>query len=132
MIEVGQAQCATPEEVGQAEAHKAALIFAINPDNAAPPWLSGLLEKVDKLTTDVATMQKTLDRMETKVDKIQETSQQLVQAGKELPILLANGNAGPRGPLLDPTQVVDGFAPPLLAPNPTTRDQLRGFSGMSA
>lgn len=123
--ELKQTQSATTEEIGRAEAHKANLVFKANEDDAAPPWLADLLK-------DVAALRSTMERVEKKVDKLEETGQKLVQAGRELPIMLANGNAGPRGPLLDPTQVVDGLAPLLTAPNPTTRDQLMSFSGMLA
>ncbi|PPQ71436.1 hypothetical protein CVT26_011133 [Gymnopilus dilepis] len=46
----------------------------------------------------------------------------------ELPILLANSQAGNRGVLYNPTALANGWAPPLAHPNPATRDELMTFT----
>ena len=54
----------------------------------------------------------------------------LRQRTTELPIILANSQAGPRGPLYNPTLMqAQGWAPLLAAPNPRTRDELLIFTG---
>ena len=54
----------------------------------------------------------------------------LRQRSTELPIILANSQAGPRGPLYNPTLMQgQGWAPLLAAPNPRTRDELLIFTG---
>ena len=54
----------------------------------------------------------------------------LRQRTTELPIVLANSQAGPRGPLYNPTLMqAQGWAPLLAAPNPRTRDELLIFTG---
>jgi hypothetical protein len=54
----------------------------------------------------------------------------LRQRTTELPITLANSQAGPRGPLYNPILMqAQGWASLLAAPNPRTRDELLIFTG---
>jgi hypothetical protein len=45
----------------------------------------------------------------------------------EQPVLFANLQAGPSGPLHNPTAMDNGWAPLLQHPNPMTRDALMSF-----
>jgi len=53
----------------------------------------------------------------------------LRQRSEEMPFMLANSQAGPRGVLCNPAVVANGWAQPLAPPNPRTRDELMNFSG---
>ena len=52
----------------------------------------------------------------------------LRQRSDELPIILTNSQAGPRGLLFNPTAIVNGWAPLFTVPNPRTRDELLHFT----
>lgn len=52
----------------------------------------------------------------------------LRQRSDELPVLLANSQAGGLGRLYNPTAIANGWAPLLAQPNPTTRDELLHFT----
>jgi hypothetical protein len=100
---------ATTNNIGQAEAYRTAIIFSHSPGgNAAPPWLANLTANVQQIANDVAFLRQRAD---------------------ELPIILANSQTGPRGPLYNPTLMAQGWAPLLAAPNPRTRDELLVFTG---
>ena len=52
----------------------------------------------------------------------------LCQRVEEMPVLLANSQVGNRGPLHNPTAVINGWGPPLTPPNPQTHDKLITFT----
>ena len=105
----GQPNAATDAEIGAGEVYKAAVVFSHNPGgNVAPAWLANLTATVNQIALDVAYLRQKAD---------------------ELPILLANSQAGARGPLFNPTVLQNGWAPLLTAPNPRSRDELLGFTG---
>ena len=89
---------ATADKVGQAVAYKAGLSFAAVPPPGAPAWVQGLYDYLN-------------NRFE-------------VARGEQV-ILLANSQAGHGAPLYDPT--LPGQWASLVAPNPTSRDDLMGF-----
>ena len=52
----------------------------------------------------------------------------LRQRSDELPIVLANSQAGPHGLLFNPTAIMHGWAPLLTVPNLRTWDELLHFT----
>ena len=75
-------------------------------------------------------MQATLNNMQGTLNNVQVDIQNLRTKFDQLPILIANNQAGTLGPLRDPTQVLpNGFAPHLNPPHPRTRDELLRFTG---
>lgn len=99
---------AEDEEIGAAEAYKTAVIFSHNPGgNVGPPWLAEMNANILQIAADVA---------------------HLRQRSNELPFIIANGRAGPRGSLFNPTAINNGWAAFLTAPNPSNRDELVQFT----
>lgn len=74
-----------------------------------PPWLEN-----SSLAAELAQMRKDIN-----------------EQVHEVPILIANLEAGNSGPLFDPTARQIGWGSLLVAPNPTTRDELVHFTGES-
>ena len=71
---VGQPNAATDAEIGAGKVYKAAVVFSHNPGgDVAPAWLANLTATVNQIARDVA---------------------HLRQKADELPILLANSQAG--------------------------------------
>jgi len=99
---------ATAEEVGQAEAYKAALTFAVAPA-AAPAWVQALQAHIDNQ----------FDALNIRI------ATEIQQLRVEQSILSENSRAGNFGPLYDPT--VLGQWVLLAAPNPTCRSDLLTF-----
>ena len=125
---------ATANDIGQAEAYKTAVIFSHSPGgNAAPPWLANLTANVQQIANLAQQNTANLANLTAQVGQIANDVAFLRQRTAELPIILANSQAGPRGPLYNPTlmqaQGWPGWAPLLAAPNPRTRDELLVFTG---
>jgi hypothetical protein len=146
------ANAATTNEIGQAEAYKTAVIFSHSPgDNAAPLWLANLTANIQQIANltqqNTANIQQIANSTQQNTDNIQQITDDLAnltgqlwqiandvaflrQRTTEQPIILANSQAGPRGPLYNPTiMLAQGWAPLLAAPNPRTRDELLVFTG---
>jgi hypothetical protein len=103
-----QPNAATDGDIGAAEAYKTAVVLTHSPGaNVAPPWLANLNATVQQIAADVAFLRR---------------------RSEEMPILLANSQAGTRGPLYNPTAMANGWAPYLVPPNPRTRDELLAFT----
>lgn len=100
-----QPNAATDIDIGAAEANKAAVIFShSHSGNAAPAWLTNLNATIQQIANDVVILQ---------------------QWSEEMPIFLANSQAGTCGPLLNPTTMANGLAPLLSVANPQTQDELQ-------
>jgi hypothetical protein len=139
------AHAATTNDIGQAEAYRTAVIFSHSPGgNAAPPWLANLTANVQQianltqqntanhanLAAQVGQMANQVGQIANQVGQIANDVAFLRQRTTELPIILANSQAGPRGPLYNPILMqAQGWAPLLAAPNPRTRDELLIFTG---
>ena len=115
---------ATEDEIGRAEAYKAAVIFNIIP-GAAPAWLQVLQANLAQqfqhllqpLTNDIAAIHNDIASIRNDIAILKQ----------EQPILLANSRAGFREPLYDPRQAEQWIL--LAAPNPTTKAELMSFTG---
>jgi hypothetical protein len=122
-------------EIGAAEAYRAAVIFSYNPGgNVVPPWLANLNANVQQIAADVNQVRADHCRLKfiwppaADVQQIRGDIAHLRQRSDELPIMLANSQVGPRGHLFNPTAIANGWAPLLVAPNPTSRDELLSFT----
>ena len=142
----------TNNDIGQAEVYRTAIIFSHSPGgNVAPPWLANLTANVQEIANSTQQNTANLANLTAQIQQIANLTQQntdnlanltaqvgqiandvafLRQRSTELPIILANSQAGPRGPLYNPTLMQgQGWAPLLAAPNPRTRDELLIFTG---
>jgi len=138
------ANAATINDIGRAEAYRTAVIFSHSPGgNVAPPWLANLTMNVQQIanstqqnTANLANLTANVQQNTANIANLTADVQQIAndvaflrQRTTELPIILANSQAGPRGPLYNPTLMqAQGWAPLLAAPNPRTRDELLVFT----
>ena len=121
------ANAATTNDIGQAEVYKTAIIFSHSPGgNAGPPWLANLTANVQQIANSTQQNTANLADLTAQIQQIANSTQQntanlanlTVQVGQiandvafmrqwttELPIILANSQAGPRGPLLCTTRL---------------------------
>ncbi|KAI9508544.1 hypothetical protein F5148DRAFT_1195363 [Russula earlei] len=81
------------------------------------------------MNTTLAVLKERLQNIEERVQNIQDDVAFLRRHVEEMPILLANSQAGTRGRLYNPTiALVGGWAPLMEAPNPVNRDALFMFT----
>jgi hypothetical protein len=141
---------ATDDEVGQAVGYKAGLSFAaVPPPGAEPAWVRGLYAYLDNkfeavhaefeaLRSEVQAVHGEVQAVRGEVQAVHGEVQavrgevqavhgevQAVRGEHWQAILLANSQAGHIAPLYDPTR--PGQWALLVAPNPTSRDNLMGF-----
>lgn len=138
-------QAAINTEIGAAEVYKAEVIASVA--NIVPPWVANILAAINQLQADINQIQADINQIQAanvpaainqlqvdvnnlqiNVNNVQATTNNIQANMEKLPIWFANNHAGALGPLRDPTQVVNGFAPHLNPPNPQTRDQLLTFT----
>lgn len=67
----GLVQPATPTEIGQAEAYKAAVLFSSQPaGNIAPQWLQALVANITSLTADMRTVKADMTNVKADISAI--------------------------------------------------------------
>jgi hypothetical protein len=107
-------------------------LWAVNLQDA----VNNMQAAVNNLEVSVGNLQVSVNNMQTTLNNIQGQIQQNAAEVREkfdqLPIIIANSQAGNHGALRNPTQVVNGWAPHLVPPNPQTRDELFLFTGESS
>ena len=127
---------ATDDEVGQAVGYKAGLSFAaVPPPGAEPAWVRGLYayldNKFEAVHAEFEALRSEVQAVHGEVQAVRGEVQavhgevQAVRGEHWQAILLANSQAGHIAPLYDPTR--PGQWALLVAPNPTSRDNLMGF-----
>ncbi|KIK09546.1 hypothetical protein K443DRAFT_671449, partial [Laccaria amethystina LaAM-08-1] len=103
-------------------------LWAVNLQDA----VNNMQAAVNNLEVSVGNLQVSVNNMQTTLNNIQGQIQQNAAEVREkfdqLPIIIANSQAGNHGALRNPTQVVNGWAPHLVPPNPQTRDELFLFT----
>ena len=90
--------------------------------------LANLTANIQQDTNYLANVTVQLGNLMVQVGQIANNVVLLQQSSTELPIILSNSRAGFSGPLYNPTQMAQGWAPLLAAPNPRTRDELTTFT----
>ncbi|KAF8529715.1 hypothetical protein BU17DRAFT_79801 [Hysterangium stoloniferum] len=110
---------ATNQEVGLAEVYKTALIFQCAPGPVEPPWLQAFQANIQQNFQQIA------HNLAAIRDDIAAIRNDIALLRQEQPILLANSQAGTKGPLYNPVQ--NGWVL-LAAPNPVTKDELLTFT----
>ncbi|CAA7270542.1 unnamed protein product [Cyclocybe aegerita] len=104
---------ASDQDIAQARAYEAVVIFACMPNAAAaPPWLVALQANIQAIQANTQNMATNIDL--------------LLQCSAESPILLENSSMGNKEALYDPRQ--PGCQVHLAPPHPTTRDELLRFT----
>lgn len=101
--------------------YKAAVVNSHQP---APPSLANLTATIQQMARSVAQILDVFKQMAANLAEIR-------QLQLELPIVFANLQAGDQGPLRNPTASAGVWAPLLVAPNPTNKDELLGFTSES-
>ena len=129
---------ATEDEIGRAEAYKAAVIFNVAPV-AAPAWLQAIQaniaqqiqQSLQPVINDIAAIRNDITAIRNDITAIRNNftaiRNDITTLNQELPIFLANSQAGLREPLYDPRQTGQWVL--LAAPNPTTKTELMSFTG---